>query len=151
MKKRNVIIITLTSLFLATGYAACRHGYHRGFDEYDIEAVTNRIAARLDLTDTQKADLKVLTTEIAGKVKEMHADRENRHQEVADLVRQETISRDTVDQMIAERIMENMQELAAFATERLLAFHATLTPEQREKIAVHIEEHASSKHRFFCH
>jgi len=148
MKKRNVIIVTLTSLFLATGFAACRHGYHRGFDEFDIEAVTNRIAARLDLNDTQKADLKVLTTEIAGKVKEMHADREKRHQEVADLVRQETISRDTVDQMIAER-MENMQELASFATDRLLKFHATLNDEQREKNAFFIEERTSAKHGCF--
>jgi len=150
MRKQNVIIVTLTSLFLATGFAACRHGCHRGFDEYDIEAVTNRIAARLDLTDTQKADLKVLTTEIAEKVKEMRSDRETRHREFADLVRQEVVPRETVDQMIAER-MEKMQELASFATDRLLKFHATLNEEQREKIAFFIEERASAKRRFFHH
>ena len=150
MKKRNIVIVTLTSLFLATGFAACRHGYHRGFDEYDMEAATNRIAARLDLNDAQKADLKSIAIEIAAKVKDMRADREARHQELADLVRQETISRDTVDRMITDKL-EQMEELAAFATERLLAFHATLTPEQREKIAVHLEEHASSKSRFFRH
>lgn len=50
--------------------------------------------------------------------------------------------------MITDK-MEKMEDLAAFATDRLLAFHATLTPEQREKIAVHIEEHASSKRGCF--
>ena len=150
MKKRNVVIVTLTSLFLATGFAACKHGYHRGFDEFDLEAVTNRIAARLELDDTQKADLEVLAAEITGKVKEMRADRESRHRELADLVRQEAISRETVDRMIGDK-MEKMEELAGFATDRLLKFHATLTPEQREKIAVHIEEHASSKRGWTRH
>lgn len=92
MKKRNVVIVTLTSLFLATGFAACKQGYHRNFDEYDLEAATNRIAARLDLDDTQKAELKAIGGEIAEKVKDMRADREARHQELADLVRQETIA-----------------------------------------------------------
>jgi len=150
MKKRNVVIVTLASLFLATGFAACRHGYHRGFDEFDLEAATNRIAARLDLDDTQKAELKSIAVEITAKVKDMRADRESRHRELADLVREETISRETVDRMITDR-MEKMEELAAFATDRLLVFHATLTPEQREKIAVHIEEHATGKGRYFHH
>jgi Spy/CpxP family protein refolding chaperone len=34
-----------------------------------------------------------------------------------------------------------MQEMADFATERLIAFHKILTPEQREKIAGQIENH----------
>jgi Spy/CpxP family protein refolding chaperone len=149
MNKRNVLIITLSTLFLVTGFAACRHGYHRGgFDEFDLEAATNRIASRLALDESQKADLKVITTEIVAKAKEMRADGQERQQELADLVRQETISRDTVNQRVTERL-QKMKELADFAADRLIAFHATLTAEQREKVAEHIEEHASNR-RWFC-
>ena len=149
MRKRNVIFIILSSLFLATGFAACRHGHHPGgFDKFDVEAATNRIASKLDLDQTQKAELKEIATEIAAKAKDMHADRETRHQEFADLVRQASVSNDTVKQMIAEK-MDKMQELAYFATDRLVAFHATLTPEQREKVAEHIESHGSFKRGCF--
>ena len=144
MKKRSIlIIVTLVSVFLLGGAFACRHGFHPGgFDKFDQEAVTNRIASRLDLSDSQKGELKEAITEITARVKEMHADREARLQELADLVRQQTIPRETVDRMIAEK-SDRMKELADFAAQRIIAFHATLTPEQREKIAEHIEEHAA--------
>jgi protein CpxP len=149
MKKRNVLIITLLSIFMVTGVVACKYGhYPRGFDEFDLGAAVNRIAFRLDLDESQKSDLKKITTEIVDKEKEMHADREAHHKELADLVRQETISRDTVDRMIADKL-EKFQEMADFAAERLIAFHATLTPEQREKVAKHIEEKSVNRCRFF--
>jgi protein CpxP len=149
MKKRNVLIIALLSMFMTTGFVACKHGHHSGgFDKFDLEAAVNRIASRLDLDESQKADLEKITTEIAAKAKEMHGDRETHHMEMADLVRQETISRDTVDQMVADKI-EKMQLMADFAADRLIAFHATLTPEQREKIAKHIEEKSANRCRFF--
>jgi len=149
MKKRNVLIITLLSMFVATGFVACKHGHQPGgFDEFDLEAAVNRIESRLDLAESQKTELEKIAGEIAAKAKEMHGDREAHHQELADLVRQETISRDTVDRMVADK-MEKMQEMADFASDRLIAFHATLTAEQREKIAEHIEEKSANKCRFF--
>ena len=52
---------------------------------------------------------------------------------------------------LGNEILEKMQELADFAADRLVAFHATLTAEQREKVAEHIEEPPSSSCRFFRH
>ena len=75
-------------------------------------------------------------------------DRQARHQEIADIVRQETISRDTVDQMVEEKL-DKIVEMTDFVADRMIDFHATLTPAQREKIAEHIEAHASSGCRFF--
>jgi Spy/CpxP family protein refolding chaperone len=151
MKKRNVFIISLLSMVMATGFAACKHGHHAGgFDKFDLEAAVKRIASRLDLDESQKADLEKITAEIAAKAKEMHGDREAHHKELADLVRQQAISRDTVDRLVAGK-MEKMQKMADFAADRLIAFHATLTDEQREKIAEHIEEKSENRCRFFRH
>jgi Spy/CpxP family protein refolding chaperone len=149
MKKRHVMVITLSSLLLFGGLAACRH-HHRpgGFDEFDLEAAVKRIASRLDLSDSQQEQLQTIATELAAKAGEMHADRETRHQELAELVRRDTIDRETAERMIVEKF-EKMKELADLAADRLLDFHASLTPEQREKVAERIEEHASRRRCFF--
>jgi hypothetical protein len=42
----------------------------------------------------------------------------------------------------------DFKQMADFASQRLIAFHATLTPVQREKIATHIEDHTSDDCRF---
>ena len=149
MKKTTIIIvITLSTLFLIGGVVACKHGFRfGGFDEFDLAAVTNRIASRLDLTESQKADLEQITGEIAEKAKGMHADHASRRQEIADLVRQDTVGKDVVDGLVDDKLAR-VREMAHFAAERLIAFHGTLTPEQREKIAAHIEDRSSGGCRF---
>ena len=144
MKKGSIVmIVTLSAFLIVGGVAACKHGHHPGgFDEFDLAAAIDRAASRLDLTEPQKADLDRMVHEIAEKVKTMHAEHASRHQELADLVRQDAIGQDVVDGLITEKLAK-MRELADFTAERLIAFHATLTPEQREKIASHIEDHAS--------
>lgn len=148
MKKRNIIIVALSAFILIGGVAACKHGrYCGGFDEFDLAAATDRIASRLDLTASQEADLEQIAGEIAEKAKAMHADRENRRQALADMVRQDAIGRDVVDGMIADKL-EMLREIADYSAERLIAFHGTLTPEQREKIASRIESRMSGGCRF---
>ena len=147
-KKRMMIVTVICALFLIGGVAACKHGHRTGgFDEFDLAAVTNRIASRLDLTESQKADLEQIAGEIAEKAKAMHADHAGRRQEIAGLIRQDTVDRDVVDGMIDDKLAR-VREMADFVAERLIAFHATLTPEQREKIAARIEDRSSSGCRF---
>jgi len=151
--QRKTIVITaiLTALFLVVGLTACKHGRRScGFDEFDLAAATDRIAHRLDLTESQKADLDRIAAEIAGKAKAMHAEREDRLQELAGLIRQEAVDKDTVDGLIDEK-MEKMRAMADFAVVRLIAFHQTLTVEQREKIAERIEDHGADGCRFGSH
>jgi uncharacterized membrane protein len=149
MKKKTMMIVTvICALFLIGGVAACKHGHRAGgFDEFDLAAVTNRIASRLDLTESQKTDLEQIAGEIAEKAKAMHADRASRGQEIADLIRQDTVDRDVVDALIDDKLAR-VREMADFAAQRLIAFHGSLTPDQREKIAAHIEDRLSGGCRF---
>lgn len=106
MKKTIIlIVITLSVLFLIGGVAACKHG-HRfgGFDEFDLAAATCRIASCLDLTESQKVELEQIAGDVAEKAKAMHADRASRGQEIADLIRQDTVGRDVVDQLIDDKL-----------------------------------------------
>ena len=149
MKKRYAILTTIFSFLLIAGVGACRHGHSRGgFDEFDLEAASNRIASRLDLSESQKTELKEIITDIATRAKEMRADRETHHRELANLVRQDTIAPATIDAMVTEKF-DQMKDLVDLAAARLISFHASLTPEQREKIAAHIEEHTAADRCFF--
>jgi periplasmic protein CpxP/Spy len=149
MNKRIFLIVTLFSVFIASGLTACKHGSRcSGFDEFDQQALVNRVASKLNLTESQKSELQNIVGEIAAKAKALHSDGQARHQELADLVRQETVSRETIDRLIAEKF-DRMKELADLAADRLIAFHATLTPEQREKLAAHIEHEAAG--HAWCH
>jgi uncharacterized membrane protein len=149
MKKKSLSMVIILSVFIIIGgVAACRHSHHpRGFDAFDLAAATDRIAFRLDLTESQKIDLDQMAREIAEKAKAMHTDRADRHQVLADMIRQDEISRDVVDTMITNKV-EKLQEMADFTVDRLIAFHGTLTPDQREKIATHIENRSSTGCRF---
>ena len=148
MKKRNVIFVVMAAFIFVGSVVACNHGRRcGGFDEFDLAAATDRIASRLDLTASQQADLEQIAGEIAEKAKAMHADRENRLQALAGLVRQDAIGRDVVDGMIADKI-EMLKEIAEYSAQRLIAFHGTLTPEQREMIASRIESRSSDDCRF---
>jgi hypothetical protein len=149
MKKKSLSMVIILSIFIIIGgVAACKHSHHPGgFDAFDLAAATDRIAFRLDLTESQKIDLDQMAREIAEKAKAMHADRADRHQVLADMIRQDEISRDVVDTMIANKV-EKLQEMADFTVDRLIVFHGTLTPDQREKIATHMENRSSAGCRF---
>ena len=148
LKKKTITIIAVGTLFLIGVLMSCKRGYHcGGFDEFDLAAATDRIAACLELTRTQKTDLERIAKEIVDKAKAMRSEQEAGHQTLADLIRQDTVDRETVDQLIANKL-EHAKELSDFAAERLIAFHGTLTPQQREKVATHIEKHSSVGCRF---
>ena len=143
MKKKWIIIIGIVGVLLIGGIAACKHGCRPGgFDEFDMAAVTNRIASRLDLTEPQKAELEQIAGAFMGKAKAMHADRDAHRQELADMIRQDAIDKTAVENIIDQEMVQ-IREMADFMIDRLIAFHGTLTSEQREKIATRIEEHAA--------
>ena len=147
MKKRFVWGAIVSLLIIVSGVMACRHHSGHGFDKFALEAMNKRIASELDLNESQQASLESITAEFKAKMEEMHAGSKERRIQAADMIRQDAIDRETVDQMIAEH-RDKLLELADLAADRLIAFHAVLTPEQREKIADHIKSHADKKCRF---
>jgi len=146
--KRTMVLVVVLSLLLIGGLAACKHRRGPcGFDQFDLQAGINRVASRLDLTEEQKADLDQIAHEITEKARALQEVRSVRQQELANVVRQDSIDQAVVDEMISARFNE-MREMVDFASVRLIAFHSNLTPEQREKIAQRIEDHAAEGCRF---
>ena len=111
-----------------------------------MEWFSGKIADRLDLTDDQKSGVEELLTKMHEKRREGRNWRLSLRQDMLTLVRQDQIGQDDINRVIATH-KEQMEEMVAYAGDRIIEFHALLTPEQREKLATEIESHQSGHWR----
>ena len=78
----------------------------------------------------------------------MHAQKEAMHAEFMAELRKEEISQENLKGLIAQKRTQ-MDEMIDLALSRLVEFHKTLSPEQREKLVAKIEYfHEKHQHRW---
>jgi periplasmic protein CpxP/Spy len=127
---------------LAIGIMGCggwHHGRHCSPEKAAGFAV-KRISSKLDLNDAQRAKLEAIKDEALVKFKEAHGDRDAAHQQAIDLVKKDRLNGADIDKLFTER-EEQMKKLKPFVIEKLVEFHAMLTPAQRVKLAELMKEH----------
>ena len=131
----TVIALSLSLLF----FAGCRQrGHHKG-----AEFMIDYMSEALDLTDAQQAQLEDIKDEMFAKAKELHDQKKAQHEEFMTLVQAEAIDPVQLKSMIAGH-RAKMDEVVELAVDRVVAFHATLSAEQKEKLVEKIEKF----HRF---
>ncbi len=136
----------LASLFLVVGFMACDGSRtacfrgHGGTPEEKVAWVNQWVTKKLDLNATQQAELTRMLTEMADKHAALHAMRSDFRQDFLDELRKEQLRPEELKQLVESRrpAFEEMLDLAA---RNLAAFHAMLTPEQREKLVAGLEAH----------
>jgi Spy/CpxP family protein refolding chaperone len=136
MLKKAIITgsIIVLSLSLLT-FAGCRHRGHHGGAAFMIDYLSEA----LDLSETQQAQLDEIKQEMFAQAREMHAEKRARHDEFMALIRSEQIDPAQMRALVAEH-RARMDEFVDMAIDRVVAFHSTLTPEQKEKLAGKIEK-----------
>ena len=137
---------TLIGVFItgALMFSGCRSHSHHGKAEFMIDYV----AETLDLTDEQRVQLDGIKDEFIAKAQEMHAQKAAMHAAFMDELRKAEMSRDNLNDLIAQKRAQ-MDEMINLAMERLVEFHKTLTPEQREKLVAKIEYfHDKHQHKW---
>jgi Spy/CpxP family protein refolding chaperone len=135
---------------LAGVFVGCGHrGYHSRFSGPGMDAarISGEIAKRLDLTPDQKAQLEEMVSEAKAKHEEGKDWKKSMQQDVITLVRKDRIGQADIDRLVKVH-RQRMDEAVSFLSERFIRFHATLTPEQREKLVAEIENHDSHHCRF---
>ena len=131
----TVIALSLSLLF----FAGCRQrGHHKG-----AEFMLDYISEALDLTADQQTQLEEIREELFAKAKELHDQKKDQHEQFMALVQAEEIDPVQLKAMIAEQ-RAKMDEVVELAVDRVVAFHATLSAEQKEKLVEKIEKF----HRF---
>jgi Spy/CpxP family protein refolding chaperone len=134
VKKGLTIALICVFISGALIFTGCRSHSHQG----KMEFMVDYIAETLDLTDPQREQLDGIKEEFMAKAKEMHAQKEAMHAELMAELRKEEISQDVLKDLIAQK-REQMDEIVNLAMARLVEFHKTLSPEQREKLVAKIE------------
>ena len=127
----SIIALSLSLLF----FTGCRHRGHHGGAEFMIDYMSEA----LDLNESQQAQLDEIKEEMFTKVKEIKAKKRAQHDEFMALITAEQIDAGQLKTLVAEHRAQ-MDEVVDMAVDRVVAFHSTLTPEQKEKLAAKIEK-----------
>ena len=142
MKKK-----TIASLAIVSTLVIFLSGCFANSPEERAGWITDRIAYKLDLTDEQKVKLDAVKDEIMKNRETMHQDRLQHLPQVKELVTADTLDTLAIKELIQAKV-NRVKSLSDPVLEKLVAFHASLTPEQKQKIADFLEK---NKDRGFMH
>jgi protein CpxP len=117
-------------------------GCHGHGPEGRAEWVTAKISSKLDLNDQQKAKLDEVKTAILDARKQHAADRVQGKEELKKLVLSDKLDAAQTKALL-ERRHQSMESNFDPIFAKVQAFHASLTPEQKQKAADVIDKFAS--------
>jgi Spy/CpxP family protein refolding chaperone len=144
VKKRLTFIFICVFISAALLFSGCRS--HS--PDHKVEFMVDYIAETLDLNDEQRAQLEDIKEEFMAKARDMHAQKEAMHAELMAELRKAEIDQEKVRDLIAQKRLQ-MDEMIDLAVVRLVEFHKTLSPEQREKLVAKLEYfHEKHQHRW---
>lgn len=136
---------TTVSMFLISSmllFTSCRH-HHKG------EFALDYFSEALDLSTEQEEDLNNIRLEIMASVETMKEERKEAYQTLKAEIAKDQIDKAVVQQVIDEHHLRK-EEIVDLALDKIITFHATLSPEQKEKLINKLEKfekrHASHFH-----
>lgn len=141
-KKGEIMVRTLTiiALFAVLGlgsaaFVGCQHrGHERG-----AAFMMDYMAEALDLNEDQQTMANLYKDEIMAKVKDMHADKKQMHDEIKAQLAGAAIDTVRVKELVSEH-RAGMDDVVNLIVDRIAEFHATLSPEQRTKLVAKLEK-----------
>jgi Spy/CpxP family protein refolding chaperone len=134
VKKSLAITLICVFIFGALVFSGCRSHSHQG----KVEFMVDYIAETLDLTEPQRQQLDGIKEEFMAKAQAMHEQKEAMHTEFMAELRKNQIDEVKIRDLIAQKRAQ-MDDIIDLAVNRLVDFHKSLSPEQREKLVAKIE------------
>jgi Spy/CpxP family protein refolding chaperone len=113
--------------------------------EQRAEYVVKRMATELGLSDVQKAQLEKIKDEFLARRAEMPKLRAETVKEANELMRSVEIDKARLNALVT-KTQAQANDMISFVTAKFTEIHDMLTPEQREKLVKHIEEHMQHGH-----
>jgi len=130
-----ILLAVMAAVGGLLGLGGCRdRAHHRG-----AEFMLDYLSETLDLSADQQEALEQIKTEMFAQIRQMRAQREAHHGELMAQLRAEEMDAARLKELIAQHRAQ-MDALMDLGVERLVAFHRTLSPEQKEKLAAKIEK-----------
>lgn len=138
----------LATVFLLVGFMACDREHtgalcfrgDAGTPEERVAHVKQWVSKKLELTEEQQVELERMLTAMADKHATMRGTHTDFKKAFIDELRKEQVRPEDLKQLI-EAKRPHFDEILDLAAENLAAFHAMLTPQQREKLIAALESH----------
>ncbi len=140
MLKKSYVIMIVMSALAALVLTGCYHT-----PEQRAEYMVKRMSSELALNDTQKAQLEKIKDEFLARRPEMDKMRVETVKEANALMRSAEIDKARLNALV-EKSQTGANDMIRFVTAKFTEIHDMLTPEQREKLTKHIEEHMLHGH-----
>jgi protein CpxP len=147
----KVLIISAAIFTVFVLLAACHPKsslcWAHGDPEKRAQWIAKKIASELDLDNTQKVTMNRIKDEILAKHREFKSEtKQNEHlQRFLTEVTKDTLDRDILIELSDEKIKQ-FYEIRSFLVDKIVEFHAILTPEQKEKLVKKISEFHEKSH-----
>jgi len=138
-KKFGLFGAIIGILFAAT---AC----HRS-PEHRVEHMVEHATDRYDLSDEQRGKLQEVIDTAMAAGRQMHEAHAAKKQALMEMLVSDSFDKTLVKQTL-EDAWANIDALSPAVIDKLAAFHASLTPEQRGTIAEDMEKHKRKHHHF---
>ena len=134
---RKVSYITLIGVLVSglAVYSGCRHHRH----DRGAAFLVDYLSEVLDLTEPQQEQLDRYKEEIMEKALRMRADRKALHEDMINQLRTDDIDKEQLKKTVA-KARSQMNEMVDLVVDRLVEFHHTLTPEQKDKLVSKLEK-----------
>ncbi|WP_338669732.1 Spy/CpxP family protein refolding chaperone [Pseudodesulfovibrio methanolicus] len=143
MRKMLIIgvLVGVVMLGACTRYAAMKGPFDGNeVNTAFVEYVVDNAQDRLDLTDEQRDQFRVMVEEMAARALEQRPEVAALREKMAEEVRKPRLDMDTMEALMRER-MQLFRIIVEEEKDEFVAFHATLTDEQKGALAQLILDH----------
>jgi periplasmic protein CpxP/Spy len=114
-------------------------GCHRPSPEGMVDRIAEKLKSKMDLNVAQQEQLDGIKEELKKKMSEMKKNHASKKEEFLTMLQSDTIDQEKFKKMINER-KARMDEFSSLMIEKLVKFHSTLSPEQKEKLVKYIRD-----------
>jgi protein CpxP len=131
--------------FLLVGFLACQrataHNCKNGvFAQHKADWIKKELTQKLELTDTQVAEIDRIIETVKAKHAQMHTMPQDLRNDFFNELRKDQLSAEQVRQLFEHR-RPAFEQMLTVISEAIADFHAVLTPEQREKFIAELKAH----------
>lgn len=136
MLKKCVAGICVPILLICVAFlSGCRHPSPEGM----VDRVTEKLKSKLDLNAAQQEQLDGIKEELTKKMAEMKKNHASKKEEFLSLLQSDTIDQARLKTMVNER-KARMDEFSSLMIDKLVKFHSTLSPEQKERLVKYLRD-----------
>lgn len=149
MLKMALIIGILAVVLVGAGIVFSFHprsGFAHGSGRF-MDCMVDKFADTLELESDQRTQLMQMAEVVKSKRQEIHSLHQGTRQEVISEIRKVSIDKQKIDALFNDA-KERFDEMYNLFSTEFIAFHQTLTSEQKEKLVAQMEKHHQRRRCF---